>query len=229
MNRLLGQQQPKLHTNSPPSASTDFSSARSPTPTTGTKDLPKVVRTRSPSDAPPKRAQSPIVANQALNPAVSRKAVESRGRKDSGDKMNKSSSSSNNGNSEQKYQFDQTPDPSAHNSAMELQIDPQVKLDDYDWAELEEQFTKRMEAFRAEEDGIWEEWKGWGEIFEAWAATVSVHDEERAAKRLRTRIAFTQGSEESLEAKRQHYIRVVQAFESALALLANRNSAHNFL
>ena len=98
-------------------------------------------------------------------------------------------------------------------------MDPQVRLEDYDWAELEEQFAKRMEAFRAVEDGIWEEWKGWGELFGAWANTIKVHDEERAAKRLRTRIAFTQGSEENLEAKRQHYIKVVQAFEAALALM----------
>ena len=62
-------------------------------------------------------------------------------------------------------------------------MDPQVKLEDYDWAELEDQFAKRMEAFRAEEDGIWAEWKGWGEIFKAWASTISVHDEERASKR----------------------------------------------
>ena len=41
-------------------------------------------------------------------------------------------------------------------------------------------------------------------MFGAWASTISVHDEERARKRLRTRIAFTQGSEESLEAKRMH-------------------------
>ena len=106
-------------------------------------------------------------------------------------------------------------------------MDPQVKLENYEWAELEDQFAKRMEAFRAEEDGIWDEWKAWGEIFKAWASTISVHDEERAAKRyslpptqmrvsascdtfantdvsLRTRMAYTQGSEESLEAKRQH-------------------------
>ena len=94
-----------------------------------------------------------------------------------------------------------------------------MRLEEYDWLELEEQFMKRMEAFKAVEDGIWEEWKGWGELFKAWASTISVHDEERASKRLRTRIAFTQGSEENLEQKRQHYIKVVQAFEAALALM----------
>ena len=80
-------------------------------------------------------------------------------------------------------------------------------------------------------------------MFKAWASTITVHDEDRASKRLRTRIAYTQNSEEALEAKRQHCgfppyyfagfpswalliydcidIKVVQAFESALALLGD--------
>lgn len=118
-----------------------------------------------------------------------------------------------------KYSFDESPTPSARSSYIDPAMDPQVRLEEYDWAELEEQFHKRMEAFKAVEEGIWEEWKGWGELFGAWASTISVHDEERASKRLRTRIAFTQASEESLEQKRQHYIKVVQAFEAALALM----------
>ena len=118
-----------------------------------------------------------------------------------------------------RYNFEDSPAPSIRNSYIDPAMDPQVRLEEYDWNELEEQFTKRMEAFKAVEDGIWEEWKGWGELFKAWASTISVHDEERASKRLRTRIAFTQGSEENLEQKRQHYIKVVQAFEAALALM----------
>ena len=118
-----------------------------------------------------------------------------------------------------RYNFESSPAPSSRSSYIDPAMDPQVRLEEYDWAELEEQFTKRMEAFKAVEEGIWEEWKGWGELFGAWASTISVHDEERASKRLRTRIAFTQGSEEKLEQKRQHYVKVVQAFEAALALM----------
>lgn len=44
-------------------------------------------------------------------------------------------------------------------------MDPQVRLEEYDWGELEEQFGKRMEAFKAVEEGIWEEWREWGEVF----------------------------------------------------------------
>ena len=83
-------------------------------------------------------------------------------------------------------------------------MDPQVRLEEYDWEELEEQFARRMEAFKKAEEGIWMEWREWGEVFKAWASTISVHDEDRASKRLRTRIAYTQNSEEALEAKRQH-------------------------
>lgn len=118
-----------------------------------------------------------------------------------------------------KYSFDDSPNRSQRTSYIDPAMDPQVRLEEYDWAELEDQFTKRMEAFRAVEEGIMEDWKAWGELFGAWASTISVHDEERASKRLRTRIAYTQGSEENLEQKRQHYIKVVQAFEAALALM----------
>ena len=100
-------------------------------------------------------------------------------------------------------------------------MDPSVRLEEYEWTELESQFARRMDAMRSIEESVWEEWRGWGEIFGAWASTISVHDEERASKRLRTRVAFTRGREEELEGKRQHYIKVVQAFEGALALLGD--------
>ncbi|KAF6239881.1 hypothetical protein HO173_002428 [Letharia columbiana] len=122
-----------------------------------------------------------------------------------------------------RYHFEHSPTatPTRTSYAEDLAMDPSVRLEEYDWAGLETQFAKRMEAFKAVEEGIWEEWRGWGEVFGAWAGTISVHDEERAGKRLRTRIAYTQGSEEGLEAKRMHYIKVVQAFEGALALLGD--------
>ena len=43
-------------------------------------------------------------------------------------------------------------------------MDPQVRLEEYDWEELEEQFSKRMEAFKAVEENIWQEWRDWGEV-----------------------------------------------------------------
>jgi len=68
-----------------------------------------------------------------------------------------------------KYEFESTPTPSARNSFrnsfIDPAMDPQVRLEEYDWPELEEQFVKRMEAFKAVEEGIWEEWREWGEVF----------------------------------------------------------------
>ncbi|KAL3958747.1 hypothetical protein ACCO45_006909 [Purpureocillium lilacinum] len=63
----------------------------------------------------------------------------------------------------------------------------------------------------------WDDFEG--EYFRAWAAAASVHDDERAIKRLRTRQRFVNLSEEKAAQKQQHYEEVVKAFESALALL----------
>ena len=64
-----------------------------------------------------------------------------------------------------RYQFEQSPVASARNSYVDNPaMDPQVRLEEYEWAQLEEQFEKRMEAFKAVEDGIWEEWREWGEV-----------------------------------------------------------------
>ena len=40
-----------------------------------------------------------------------------------------------------------------------------MRLEEYDWPELESQFAARMAAFKAVEEGIWEEWREWGEVF----------------------------------------------------------------
>ncbi|CAF9925728.1 hypothetical protein IMSHALPRED_006770 [Imshaugia aleurites] len=163
----------------------------------------------------PQRTHSPHIVDQA----VSRKPI-TASKNGSADSSAANPASASDFN---RYQFETSPShsPVRTSFAGDLEMDPSVRLEEYDWPELEAQFAKRMEAFRTVEEGIWEEWKGWGEIFGAWAATISVHDEERARKRLRTRIAFTQNREEGLEAKRMHYIKVVQAFEGALALLGD--------
>jgi len=111
------------------------------------------------SDTPKASAKSgsPHIADQTLSPAaLSRKPVNA-------DPGSAGGSNQKNTNGDI-YMFENTPTPSARNSVMDLEMDPQVKLEDYDWAELEEQFAKRMEAFKAEEEGIWEEWKAWGEV-----------------------------------------------------------------
>ncbi|OCK80524.1 hypothetical protein K432DRAFT_443091 [Lepidopterella palustris CBS 459.81] len=59
-------------------------------------------------------------------------------------------------------------------------------------------------------------------FFTIWADTSQSHEAERSFKRLRTRMAHVQNSEEKLETTRLHYIQVVKAFESALQLLNKR-------
>lgn len=76
--------------------------------------------------------------------------------------------------------------------------------------------------------------------FKVWASAASVHDDERAAKRLQTRRRFVNLSEERMERKQEHcelfnFIilpwtktndladdQVVKAFENALALLRSQ-------
>ena len=76
---------------------------------------------------------------------------------------NNSSPKNNNGN---RYQFDHdSPCTSVRNSYVDNPaMDPQVRLEEYDWEELEAQFVKRMEAFKAVEENIWQEWREWGEV-----------------------------------------------------------------
>ena len=71
-------------------------------------------------------------------------------------------------NSGNRYQFNDdqlSPSASVRNSYVDNPaMDPQVRLEEYDWEELEEQFSKRMEAFKAVEQNIWQEWREWGEV-----------------------------------------------------------------
>ncbi|KAL8971641.1 MAG: hypothetical protein Q9197_003166 [Variospora fuerteventurae] len=101
----------------------------------------------------------------------------------------------------------------------ETVMDPKEPLEPYGWDDLEARFLKKMEECQVSEGEIEKEFREWIEVFQAWASTTREHEEERAHKRLRTRMAWVQNSEQSLEEKRLHYIKVVQAFESALALL----------
>ncbi|KAL2058605.1 hypothetical protein ABVK25_001333 [Lepraria finkii] len=98
--------------------------------------------------------------------------------------------------------------------------DSKDALEAYDWDELEERFHAKMEVCAKREEGIQEEFNELLEVFRAWVASGSAHEEERAGKRLRTRMAFAQQKEKTLEEKRTQYVKVVKAFESALALLS---------
>ncbi|PTU23782.1 hypothetical protein P175DRAFT_0401543, partial [Aspergillus ochraceoroseus IBT 24754] len=100
----------------------------------------------------------------------------------------------------------------------------QLKEDikDYDWNELQSQYMIMMEKHGKGEEELRDHIATLLQIFTAWSQTTVVHDETRALKRFRTQMHHVQNSEESLEKKRNHYIDVVKAFESALALLNDR-------
>ena len=110
------------------------------------------------------RIRSPSLPIRSANTAeVIRKPVNGGGSGIDMAAAEQTNSPKNNGN---RYQFnDQSPSASVRNSYVDNPaMDPQVRLEEYDWEELEEQFSKRMEAFKAVEQNIWQEWREWGEV-----------------------------------------------------------------
>ncbi|KAL4883614.1 hypothetical protein BJY04DRAFT_22019 [Aspergillus karnatakaensis] len=93
---------------------------------------------------------------------------------------------------------------------------------DYDWSELESKYMQMMKQHEKSEEQLRNHIIRLLEVFTAWSQTTVEHDETRALKRFRTQMCHVQNSEESLEKKRNHYMDVVKAFESALALLNDR-------
>ncbi|OAQ99697.1 hypothetical protein LLEC1_03522 [Akanthomyces lecanii] len=102
----------------------------------------------------------------------------------------------------------QVPDPSSPEALEKLQA--------FDWEDFESRYEAALLRASEEEKSILKEAES---LSKAWAAAASSHDDARAVKRLQTRQRFVNLSEEKLSQKQQHYVEVVQAFESALALL----------
>ncbi|KAL3494205.1 hypothetical protein BJX62DRAFT_234577 [Aspergillus germanicus] len=102
----------------------------------------------------------------------------------------------------------------------ESQLKERIK--DCDWSELESSYIQMMEEHEKAEGELRDQITKLLQIFTSWSQTTVAHDETRALKRFRTQMNHVQNSEESLEKKRNHYMDVVKAFESALALLNDR-------
>ncbi|KAJ0421004.1 hypothetical protein BJY00DRAFT_113286 [Aspergillus carlsbadensis] len=96
------------------------------------------------------------------------------------------------------------------------------RMEDCDWSELESSYMQMMEEYEDAEGELRDQITKLLQIFTSWSQTTVAHDETRALKRFRTQMNHVQNSEESLEKKRNHYMDVVKAFESALALLNDR-------
>ncbi|KAL4940500.1 hypothetical protein BDV06DRAFT_196436 [Aspergillus oleicola] len=95
-------------------------------------------------------------------------------------------------------------------------------IKDHDWSQLESNYIQMMDQHQKSEEEFRDHITRLLEVFTAWSQTAAKHDETRALKRFKTQMHHVQNSEESLEKKRKHYMDVVQAFESALALLNDR-------
>ncbi|BCS21382.1 uncharacterized protein APUU_21814A [Aspergillus puulaauensis] len=116
----------------------------------------------------------------------------------------------------------------------------QESIMDCDWSQLESTYIRMMDRHERSEEELrdhitkllqvpYNEYSTYPpgfdmtlQVFTAWSQTTVEHDETRALKRFRTQMHHVQNSEETLEKKRKHYLDVVKAFESALALLNDR-------
>ncbi|KAL1965956.1 hypothetical protein VTN77DRAFT_4896 [Rasamsonia byssochlamydoides] len=92
-------------------------------------------------------------------------------------------------------------------------------LENCDWEQLQERFSAAMEEHARVERDLQEQTTQLLKIFMTWSRITISRDEDRSFKRFKTRMQHVQNSELQLEEKRKHYINVVRAFESALALL----------
>ncbi|RJE21877.1 hypothetical protein PHISCL_05795 [Aspergillus sclerotialis] len=93
------------------------------------------------------------------------------------------------------------------------------EIQHYDWDQLFEKYADVMEEHARADELVRNQTAQLHEAFVSWSQSTALRDETRALKRFKTQRQYVENSEEDLEGKRQHYIEVVNAFESALALL----------
>ncbi|KAJ5677431.1 uncharacterized protein N7477_003064 [Penicillium maclennaniae] len=113
--------------------------------------------------------------------------------------------------------------PASANSAINAEF-PLVSrltkgLQECDWKQLEEKYQDAMNEHSRVEEDIRVETAKLLEVFTAWSQTTVLQDEQRALKRFKTQMQHVQNSEIIVESKKTHYMEVVKAFQSALALL----------
>ncbi|GAB1744556.1 hypothetical protein NU219Hw_g1960t1 [Hortaea werneckii] len=114
---------------------------------------------------------------------------------------------------------DTTTDDQHDDEASELQGEPHDRIEDFDWDDLRRRYHSKMNEITAKEHSILDEFSSLCEYFGVWAQASETHEVGRSFKRLKTQVAYVENRENELESKRQHYIKVVDAFRSALELL----------
>ncbi|KAK3714736.1 hypothetical protein LTR37_007716 [Vermiconidia calcicola] len=98
------------------------------------------------------------------------------------------------------------------------QVDPQAKIENFDWQDLQQRYHDKIAELDATEHNILGEFNSLCDYFSVWAQTGSHREVDRSFKRLKTQMTLVQHHESELEAKRQHYIQVVNAFKIAMLL-----------
>ncbi|KAA8574868.1 hypothetical protein EYC84_004111 [Monilinia fructicola] len=97
---------------------------------------------------------------------------------------------------------------------------PKRDLGPMNWSDFEERYEAAIAQLSDKEDQLVHDFQNLTEAFQIWADSSSERDNQRALKRLRTRERYVQIHERTLEEKKQHYLKVVQAFKQALELFS---------
>ncbi|KAF2751009.1 hypothetical protein M011DRAFT_464799 [Sporormia fimetaria CBS 119925] len=122
-------------------------------------------------------------------------------------------------NQQQNHNGEDEQERSDDASDSDSQADPGTQISDFNWDGLAERYHDAMRECSNNEAELTSEFERLMAFFRIWANAGHMHEIERTFSRLRTRTLHVQHSESELEQKRLHYIRVVQAFQSALQLL----------
>ncbi|CAK4033428.1 Hypothetical predicted protein [Lecanosticta acicola] len=96
---------------------------------------------------------------------------------------------------------------------------PDERIAEFDWRELEARYHDKVQFFAEKEAALIGEWNDLLDSFGIWATAGSQKEVNRSFKRLRTQMVYVRNEEDELEQKRLHYVKVVEAFRSALDLL----------
>ncbi|KAI9648245.1 hypothetical protein NHQ30_002877 [Ciborinia camelliae] len=91
-------------------------------------------------------------------------------------------------------------------------------LSPMNWSSFEERYATAIQELSDKEDHLIESFHHLSEAFAIWADSSAERDNGRAWKRLKTRERYVQLQERSLEDKKLHYMKVVEAFKQALQL-----------
>ncbi|KAK3330169.1 hypothetical protein B0H66DRAFT_527537 [Apodospora peruviana] len=90
----------------------------------------------------------------------------------------------------------------------------------FDWDDFEARYEEALSNADRDEQELLQEFDQLVKYFHVWASAASVHDTDRAVKRLQTRERYVKIAEQNLSQKKKHLTEVVRAFQSALALLS---------